>query len=289
MKIRTRIITRCLPCASLALALAALFHPLRTSAAGPPDTNWVKDPITGCAVWTGHPTGKEMPSWSGSCQDGKAEGLGVLCWFADGKLTTRFTGTMVAGKAQGSGQLDFWLDNGYAHYAGEMKDSQMHGRGVLVLPDGIRAEGDFQNGNLDGFVTYTQTNGASYIGEMKNNEPHGQGRQILPGQHEYFGEFKHGKREGQGTLLLPNGDIYVGEFKNDQAEGSGTLLTAQGASYQGPFQAGKPHGEGVFTAPGGDVTPRRVVDGELDGKLIYTLRNGGAREETWEEGNWVNP
>lgn len=292
MRKRTRIITTWLPRAGLALALllAASLGPARAGdKTGSNDKNWLKDPITGCAVWTEKAAGDEVVSWSGGCQEGKASGQGVLSCFADGKLTTRFDGTMVAGKAEGPGRLNFWLKQGYARYEGELKASEMHGRGVLVLPDGSRAEGDFQNGNLNGFVTYTETNGARYVGQVINNEPHGQGRQILPGKEEYFGEFKHGKREGQSTLLLPNGDIYKGEFKNDQPGGQGKLLTVEGGIYEGSFKAGQPQGEGVFTTPGGDVARGRVVDGKPDGKIVYTMKNGGTKEETWKEGRKVNP
>ena len=40
---------------------------------------WLKDPTTGCEIWSDSlETDKEVPTWSGSCVDGKASGLGVL-------------------------------------------------------------------------------------------------------------------------------------------------------------------------------------------------------------------
>ena len=57
MTIPTRLVLRWLSRAGPALALAA---------AG----NWLKDPISGCAVWTEIPSGKETISWSGDCEDG---------------------------------------------------------------------------------------------------------------------------------------------------------------------------------------------------------------------------
>ena len=59
-----------LPHAGLSLMLAALLGPPRASAAEPDGKHWLKDPITGCAVWTEKPSGKEIISWSGGCQDG---------------------------------------------------------------------------------------------------------------------------------------------------------------------------------------------------------------------------
>jgi hypothetical protein len=45
----------------------------------------------------------------------------------------------------------------------------------------------------------------------------------------------------------------------------------------------------VFTTPGGDVARGRVVKGEPDGRIVYTLKNGGTRVETWKKGSKVNP
>lgn len=271
------------------LALAAFLGSPQSGAAATAEANWLKDPITGCAVWTEHPASKAVISWSGGCQDGKASGPGVLSWFEDGKLTLRFEGTMVAGKAQGAGKVDFWLKNGYAQYRGELKDSDFHGHAVLVLADQSRAEGEFQGGSLNGYVAFARTNGASYTGQVKDNQPHGRGRQVLSTKEEYFGEFKAGKREGQGTLLLANGDIYKGAFKNDQPDGLGKLLTVEGGVYEGPFKAGQPHGEGTFTTPEGDVARGRVVEGKPEGQIVFTLKNGGTRVETWKKGKKVKP
>jgi len=115
MNKQTHSIQGYLPCAGLVLALAASVGPPPAQAAAPAEKNWLKDPITGCAVWTEKTEGQEVISWSGGCRDGKASGRGVLSWFSKAKLTTRFEGTMVAGKAEGLGQLDFWLEPGYAH------------------------------------------------------------------------------------------------------------------------------------------------------------------------------
>lgn len=275
--------------ASVVLALVALLSLQQASAAGSNDRNALKDPITGCAVWAEDPTGKEVISWSGGCEDGKASGRGVLSLLKEGRLTVRFEGSMVAGKAQGAGKADFWLQNGYAHYEGEFNDGDLNGRGVLVLPDQSRAEGSFVNGSANGYIVYTQTNGASYAGQVKNNKADGKGKQILENGEEYYGEFKMGNREGQGTLLMKNGDIYKGEFKNDQPEGQGKLQTVEGGVYEGPFKAGQPHGEGVFTTPDGDVVRGRAVEGKPDGRIVVTLKSGGTREETWKNGRRVDP
>jgi hypothetical protein len=235
---------------------------------------WLEDPVTGCQVWNAKPKGKESISWSGGCKDGKASGYGVLSWSQlvrgglwrrpTSKLAMRFEGQMVVGKAQGVGKMSFWDEGGFAHYQGEFKDSEMDGKGVLVLADKSRVTGDFKQGRLEGFVRCELADGARYVGDVKNNEPHGKGRQILADGEEYFGTFVDGVRSGKGTLLLPNGDIYTGGFKAGVPEGAGKLTAVDGGSYEGPFHQGEPHGTVVFTAS-----------------------DGTTRTETWKRGKKV--
>jgi hypothetical protein len=270
----------------LALAVVVLLLLLPASLTAMAD-EWLKDPITGCEVWNATPKGKEVISWSGGCRDGKVSGTGALVWVTDGKLTGRFEGDMVEGKAQGRGKADFWLKDGFAHYEGELKDSDLRGKGVLLLPDKSRVEGVFQNNSVNGFVRYTAADGGSYAGEVKGNQADGKGYQIRPDKEEYYGDFKNGKREGQGTLLLANGDIYEGHFEAGEPSGEGKLETVEGGVYEGPFKTGQPDGEGVLTTPEGDVARGRVVNGEPDGKFIITLKSGGTKEETWKKGKLI--
>lgn len=248
---------------------------------------WLVDDITGCKVWNSAPQGNETISWSGPCQNDKASGNGVLVWFEDGKVVGRFTGTMNEGKAEGVGKLYFEVEDGFAYYHGDFKKSEMHGTGVLVFPDKSKAEGDFRNDKMNGFIKATLTDGGSYEGEVKDNLPHGKGRQINPEGEEYFGTFVNGIREGEGTLLLTNGDIYKGQMKNDLAEGVGELSTADGQHYKGAFKEGLPHGKGVYTAPDGEVARGKFVNGEPEGTIVFTLKDGGTRDEIWNNGKQV--
>lgn len=249
--------------------------------------SWLKDPITGCAVWNSAPKGNEVISWSGECQDGKASGYGVLVWFEDGKIVGRFKGTMANGKAEGRGKLEFEVVDGFANYDGDFNDSEMHGRGVLQFPDKSRAEGEFSHDNMNGYIKATITDGGSYEGEVKNNIPYGKGLQITPEGDEYYGEFVDGEKEGIGTLLLTKGDIYKGQFKDGLADGIGTLSTVEDGIYEGQFKSGIPNGEGTFTSPNGEVARGNFVNGEPDGKIVFTLKNGKTREEMWKNGKQV--
>jgi hypothetical protein len=270
----------------LVCAAALIFCTMGSSSAS---DSWLKDPITGCAVWDSESETDVIISWSGGCRNGKATGPGGLTWYARGRLDGRFDGVLVDGKAQGGGTLSFWIDDGFARYKGQFLDSQMHGRGVLVMPDNSRAEGEFKHDALNGWVTYIDATGGAYTGEVKNNEAQGQGHQKTIDNEEYFGDFRLGKREGQGVLLLPNGDIYTGVFKNDLPDGQGRLQTVEGGSYEGPFMAGQPHGEGIYHTPGGDTAKGRSVEGKPDGKFVVTLKNGSTEEQIWKNGKQEKP
>lgn len=247
-------------------------------------SSWLKDPISGCAVFNSAPKGNETISWSGECQDDKASGYGVLVWLEDGEIIGRFEGTMAEGKAEGHGKLYFKVEDGFAQYSGSFRNSEMSGIGVLLFPDKSRAEGDFAHDNMNGFIKATITEGGSYEGEVKNNLPHGEGHQISPDGEEYYGAFVHGEMEGEGTLLVPNGDIYEGQFKNGLAEGIGTLTTAEYDVYEGQFKNGMPNGEGVFKAANGEVARGQFFKGNPEGKIVFTLKNGKTREEMWKNG-----
>src|SRR5215475_7073864 len=55
---------------------------------------WIADGRTGCRVWNHHPEPKETITWSGRCENGRAQGKGVVLWFADGRLSERIEGEM---------------------------------------------------------------------------------------------------------------------------------------------------------------------------------------------------
>ena len=63
---------------------------------------WQKDPSSGCEVWSWNDeSAKEIISWSGSCEDGKAIGTGSLVVMDKDGLALVFRGEMKAGKVDG--------------------------------------------------------------------------------------------------------------------------------------------------------------------------------------------
>jgi len=252
-------------------------------------SDWIKDPITGCAIYDLDPGTETIISWFGPCKEGKADGQGMLVWVTEGRLDGKFWGTMEGGKAQGDCIMDFWFGNGYAHYEGGLVDSRRNGRGMLILADKSRVEGEFKDDNLNGRVDYFAASGEHYSGDVVNNKAQGIGHQVKSNGEEYFGQFQGGKREGTGTLLLPNGDIYKGNFKGDLPQGRGRLHLTNGGIYAGEFHDGQPHGKGTYTTPDGDVARANFLNGAPDGKLIVQRYNGNTEEQYWEAGKKVKP
>ncbi len=73
---------------------------------------------------------------------------------------------------------------------------------------------------MNGYGTFTISNGDKYEGEWKDGKQHGQETFIWgKGQFEgdkYEGEYNYDKRHGQGTYIWSNGEKFVGEWKDDK-------------------------------------------------------------------------
>jgi hypothetical protein len=84
----------------------------------------------------------------------KANGPCVITFFES--VTRKVSGTCVNDDIQGYGQIDWSNGNSYT---GELKQSNVNGRGVYLEVGGIRSEGVFVGGKLsDGKITYLNGN-----------------------------------------------------------------------------------------------------------------------------------
>jgi len=64
--------------------------------------------------------------------------------------------------------------------------------GAVRLKSGVRIDGEWQNGALNGKGKYQHPNGTRYIGEWRNNKFHGKGVLHVKGK-KVYGIFKNGK------------------------------------------------------------------------------------------------
>lgn len=101
----------------------------------------IADQRTGCKVLNAHPQPSESITWSGGCENGFAQGPGILQWFENGQAAER--------------------------YVGDMRGGQMDGHGILNTGNGGRYEGEFRDGAANGFGQWTTANG-TFSGEWKN-------------------------------------------------------------------------------------------------------------------------
>lgn len=80
---------------------------------------WITASNKPCKIWNPAPAPNESVTWSGPCENGFANGKGVLKWTENGKPDAVFEGTYYKGKRNGAG--------------------------VITLPDGQRQQGIWVN------------------------------------------------------------------------------------------------------------------------------------------------
>lgn len=252
---------------------------------------WVKDPISGCEVWSDDDgSAGEVPTWTGSCFEGKAIGYGTLVVHDKDGLFVVYKGEMRNGKVDGTGYLRFRSEETgkFNHYLGNFEDGKPMGNGIYDSSEGWRVQGWF-DGALDtceGSLTVEKDN-AVIRGKFKDGKLVGSA--IAYYQNEkgeyYFGDIEDGKRHGTGTLVHANDDAYVGDFENGVASGVGAYeANAGGGVVVGIFKDGKPNGPGAYLAPNGDSYQGNFKDGKLDGMVLITKEDGTQLTENWENG-----
>jgi hypothetical protein len=82
--------------------------------------------------------------------------------------------------------------------------------GVFNYKNGDRYEGEWKNGNIDGFGCYQYSIGEKYIGYYRNNKRTGHGRYIYKNGIIYEGNWQNGNQKGIGCYIYGNG-VYMGE------------------------------------------------------------------------------
>lgn len=251
---------------------------------------WVKDPTRDCTVWSGDDgSAEEVMTWTGSCVDGKAIGLGVLVVHDKDGLALVFNGEMNGGKADGVGTLKFRDSetDGFNYYIGGFEDSKPMGRGIYDSSEGWTLEAFF-NGSFDsGDGTLRVDEDETVIrGEFKDGELVGVAlaSYTTPNGEYYFGDIEDGRRNGVGTLVHANDDAYLGDFDKGVASGVGAYESSDGSVVIGQFASGSPNGAATYIAPNGDSYQGMFTDGKPNGMVLVTTADGAQSVENWANG-----
>lgn len=118
-----------------------------------------------------------MGIFRGSCKDGLADGYGEVD--ASGKSGGSYRGNFLAGKK--------------------------HGKGIKIMPNGDRYEGDFRDDYRDGHGVYVWGEKTKWAGDR------------------YEGGYRLDKRQGWGVYSWSGGDRYEGEWDNDMRKGPSVM------------------------------------------------------------------
>ena len=154
---------------------------------------------TGCQVYRPPLSYGNRVTWSGDCQSGYAQGKGVAKWYNGKQYTSRYQGTFVDGKLQGKGRIDWEIITNcdFDYYEGELKDSDVMGRGIFHYTDGNIYDGIFTPRGQPAKAVFTWGVGSDYHSDR------------------YEGEFLNGKRQGRGIYTWEN--IASGQERSTRA------------------------------------------------------------------------
>ncbi len=201
----------------------------------------VADQETQCQVWDSDPKPNQSITWSGKCENGKAEGEGVARWHEETKVVATIKGVMKNGRCQGECFVTIVAGSMEFKYVGELKDNDLDGKGKFTWPDGNEYSGDWFQGKRHGKGKFIWKNGTEYIGDWKDDKSTGKGTYIWTDrdEKEYSGEVKEGKFHGSGVMIYTTGDKYSGSWNYGQKHGKGSYTFKDGTVYKGIWENDK--------------------------------------------------
>ena len=122
----------------------------------------------------------------------------------------------------------------------------------------------------------------SYEGEFKNGERNGYGKMEYKKEGLYNGEFKNGERSGHGKMEYGN-RTYEGEWENDMKHGLGKMIyKPSGASYTGNFKNDMFDGEGIYKFSNGAFHIGNMKEDAFKGQGKRVDKNYDIYEGEWD-------
>ncbi|PRP77228.1 hypothetical protein PROFUN_15122 [Planoprotostelium fungivorum] len=125
-----------------------------------------------------------------------------------------------------------------------MRESGRKGRSTAELCI-LMSEGNFVQGEIEGYGVKTWPSGKKYEGEFLGGEFHGRGLLTYSNSTQMCqGTWRNNKLHGDGRRLYSDGSVYEGQFNDHKPHGLGSFEYSNGSNYTGSFIDGKRQGRG---------------------------------------------
>ncbi|XP_043278536.1 radial spoke head 1 homolog isoform X2 [Venturia canescens] len=147
-------------------------------------------------------------------------------------------------------------------YVGRYCKGLRHGKGLYVLKNGARYEGDWRFGLKHGQGTFWYPDGTRYEGDWKRDTKYGFGAYHYANRDVYEGGWKKNLRHGLGTYLYEaTGTKFMGTWTNDRMQGPGQLVHSR-HRFHGSWELNLPYGRGCFVFENGTMQHGHYVHQE---------------------------
>jgi len=165
-----------------------------------------------------------------------------------------YQGSCKAGFADGYGEVEVHSKSDVvSSYHGDFLAGKKHGKGIKVMPNGDRYEGDFRDDYREGHGIYVWGNKSPWSGDR------------------YEGDYVRDKRQGFGVYQWNTGDRYEGEWKNDQRLGLSVMEQRRAQAAKAAASAVKP-GAVLCAEEKWDGVNTQLIRGKIESVVGNTVR-----------------
>uniref|UniRef100_A0A8C2ZHI7 Alsin Rho guanine nucleotide exchange factor ALS2 n=1 Tax=Cyclopterus lumpus TaxID=8103 RepID=A0A8C2ZHI7_CYCLU len=238
----------------------------------------------------------------GGAGQGSSPGLTAMTRTASYKFTgegrfkdAQYTGGWLLGRVNGRGTMK-WPDG--RTYNGNFKNGQEDGYGECIMPDKVLNktdcyQGHWRDGKIHGFGKYKYASGEVYEGCFSDGQRHGygmlnSGKLAKKSSSVFIGQWVHDKKTGYGVYDdIMRGEKYMGLWSDEQRHGSAVVVTQYGLYYEGIFRDNKMCGPGLLVSDDDTALHGEFSDDwTVNGKGILSLANGDCLEGLFS-GEWT--
>ncbi|KAL5021284.1 hypothetical protein ScPMuIL_000439 [Solemya velum] len=176
-------------------------------------------------------------------------------------------------------------ENGFFRYEGQWKNGRKHGHGKLVMKDGSYYEGQFVNGEIQGYgYRYYAVSHCKYSGQFYRGEANGKGKMCYRDGSLYEGDWKENKKEGIGTMKYRDSQLFQGAYHQNRRHGMGTMVYVNGDKYHGDWINDRRQGHGTLQMHDGTVYEGQFLNDLIHGQGRMTHASGMAYDGLWSNG-----